>query len=408
MLNKFIVLILLILSRGLLLTSLDYQKSNIIIALICIVFLFFKSEFFRKNTYTFRFDIVIFISLVIAEIFISNFVYAQGIVACIKAGIYYFAILLYYVITYKDKERNTIRYTKKWCIYLSIVISLILIAQYFIYNKFMITFIGLDLSRAYRMGGVRIGEGSYFISVGIILTLSKILNKNARYTFKEFVFYVTALGLELFYIIFVAKTRSVLMIVGISMLFMVFLCSGGIKMKLQVLALSIISVFVLLNSSVFKDYVSLSETESYSTQIRLEALDFYLDQVKDHRILGTGLIYEKDNHDALSYLLHGEEGRYFKSDIGIVGMYNTFGVCGIAWYTYIILRFWRNLHKKRRERVLSNNLESIGLFVYFIGTTPTLILLSPDLIGYIALIMAFIEDNNSRERVLSEGKVSSK
>lgn len=407
MLKKFSIIILLILSRGLLLTHLDYQKSNIIIAAICIVFLFFKSEYLRKNGGVFRFEILVFIILIIVEMCFSRIKYHQSVNYCIKAGFYYFAILLYYIITYKDKCNENIKYIKKWIINFSFVLSIILIVQYFIYNKFRITFIGIDLSRAYRMGGVRIGEGAYFISIGIILTLSTILNRNKNYSNKQFIYYVISFCLELFYIIFVSKTRAFLLVLGISMAMIIFSCSGNLKMKMQVSVISLISVVVILNSNVFKNYMDLSESESYSTNIRLEAINYYIDQVKENKILGTGLIYEKDNHDSLSYILHGEEGQYFKSDVGIIGMYNTFGICGLFWYIYIVLKFIKIIYKKKKRRVLSNNLESVGLLTYTIGTSPTLILLSPDLIVYIVLVMVFIENDNE-EKGFSEGEVFSK
>ncbi|MBE6048875.1 MAG: hypothetical protein E7213_10860 [Clostridium sp.] len=394
MFNKFIIIIMFLLSRGFLLTTIDYQKSNIIIGIICGVFLIFKSKYIRKNTSTFRFDVLIFIFLIIAEIFMSKFRYGQSLSCSIKAGIYYFSILFYYVITYKEQERKTLEFMKKCFIYMSFILSIILILQYYIYDRMRITFIGVDLSRAFRMDGVRITDGMYFISIGIICTLAKILTYKREFSARKFIEYVVFLSFDLFYIVFVSKTRSILVVICLVIVIMM-LCSGNdVKKKLLIILVSSIAIPLFLNSSIVKKYIDLGETDTYSTEVRIEAMNYYIDQVSENKLLGVGLIYEKDNHDILSYILHGPETKYFKSDVGIVALYNTFGLFGLGWYILIILKFIRILRRKVNNGVLVNNVDSIGLFSYFIATTPTLNMVSPDLIIYMAIIMAFIDQDS--------------
>lgn len=394
MFNRFVMLILIILSRGLLLTKLDFQKSNIIISIICILFLTWKSKYFRKNTHAFRFDVMLFVFLVIAQMFISRFRYGQSVSCCIKAGIYYFAILFYYIITYKDKERRTIEYIKNCFIYISFLLSVVLIIQYFVYDRMRITFIGVDLSRAFRMDGVRITDGMYFISLGIIFTLSKILNYRKEFTIRRFVFYIMSLGLDLFYIVFVSKTRAILIVIGTVMAGMMLFSGNSVKKKLIIILVSTVGIIIFANSNILKKYMEIGQTDTYSTSIRLEAIQYYVNQIEDNKLFGTGLIYEKDNHDKLSYILHGPETKYFKSDVGIFAIYNTFGMLGLLWYILIIIKFIRILFRKYKMKIVCNNVDSIGLFIYFIATTPTLNMVSPDLITYMAIIMACIEQDS--------------
>lgn len=394
MFNKFIVIILFILSRGLLLTTLEYQKSNIIISIICIIFLICKSKYIRKNTSTFRFDVIIFIFLIIAEMFISKFRYGQSISCSIKAGIYYFAILFYYIITYKEEERKTLEFIKKCFIFMSFLLSIILIVQYFVYDIYRITFIGVDLSRAFRMDGVRITDGMYFISLGIIFTLAKILNYKKEYSVRGLVYYITFLAFDLFYIVFVSKTRGILVVICLVIAAMM-LCSGNnLKKKLLILLVCSIAIPLFLNSNILKRYMELGQTDTYSTEIRFEAINYYINQISDKKFLGVGLVYEKDNHDTLSYILHGPDTKYFKSDVGIFGLYNTFGMLGIIWYILITFKFIKILFRKYKMKITCNNVDSIGLFIYFITTTPTLNIVSPDLITYMPIIMACIDQDS--------------
>ena len=168
----------------------------------------------------------------------------------------------------------------------------------------------------------------------------------------------------------------------------------NIKKKLIIILVSTIAIIIFANSNILKKYIEIGKTETYSTSIRFEAIQYYINQTKDNKFFGTGLIYEKDNHDTLSYILHGPETKYFKSDVGIFGLYNTFGILGIAWYILITFKFIRILFRKYKMKIVCNNVESIGLFIYFIATTTTLNIVSPDLITYMPIIMACIEQDS--------------
>lgn len=386
--NKFIFIIILIMSRFLFLIPIDYTQTNMLIATLSILFIIFNSKCLIENKGKFMLHIMFFIFLIVSETIISSLRHNQDLFSVFKTSYAYYAIFLYYIITYYGNEER-IEFIKQCFIKLSLIMSIILIAQYFVFNATRQTFICLDLSRAYRMGGVRIGEGSYFITMGMILSLAKLIkgeNNN-----RQKIFLIISLILEVFYIIFVAKTRAFLLVWLMIIVFMIMFGTKMSRSKIKLLFIGTLVLLVVINLPIMDKYKDLKVTEDYSTNARIGAINYYIEENKTKPIFGMGIVYEKNNNDKLSYLLHGNNGIFFRCDVGIFGLYSEFGMLGVIWYLMLIYTLIKLLFLQMYRSNYNSLAEKIGICSYMIFTSATLILVSQDFISYIPFILMLNE-----------------
>lgn len=83
---------------------------------------------------------------------------------------------------------------------------------------------------------------------------------------------------------------------------------------------------------------------------RLKGIEFFIDKFKDYPLLGMGFITTSGNLDPVSYgLLCSSSGyRFDRSDVGIFGLLNMFGVVGVVWYIAYLRRIGSNAKKIRK------------------------------------------------------------
>lgn len=201
----------------------------------------------------------------------------------------------------------------------------------------LFTYQGIDLlkigdSALFRNDTVRINSGEMIIYPMIMISFSRIFEK------KHNLVDMVNLIFGLINIILVAKTRMVFLgIIMTALLYIVIVKNVNIIIRIMViLAFVVMSCF----SIVYMDDL-LSEAGTYFSsdmgiQRRFDAIDFYSNQFFENPIFGMGLLGGSKNL-INSELLYGPRGVFYRSDVGIIGFINAFGIVGLIWVGYSII-----------------------------------------------------------------------
>ena len=123
---------------------------------------------------------------------------------------------------------------------------------------------------------------------------------------------------------------------------------------------------------------------------RLQGLEFFMDKFKEYPVLGMGFITTSGNLDPVSYsLLCSSSGyRFDRSDLGIVGVLNMFGLLGIVWYAAFLHRIGKNAKQIRQ----SNGMIHGKLILwYLIVTSVNLIVMTMQMSMMIALTVVLTD-----------------
>lgn len=172
---------------------------------------------------------------------------------------------------------------------------------------------------------------------------------------------------------FFDMTRMLQISIVLSMLVMYFLRKNLTKYQVIFLIVLIAILVIVVNTNYFSGYLdSFSTTGSQggSTSARLNAIRYFSKFTRDNLFLGMGMVrpYRTD----LYRIYFGPVGTYnCLDDIGIFGLFYYYGLFGVVLYIMLLLRWgWILAHTKNSK----NYLLLIGLFVFTISTSPSLII----------------------------------
>lgn len=347
-------------------------------------FILFNPQCVLKAKGKFTVHSIFFIYLIICEIIITKLRYNLGNINLLATSISYFVILLYFILVYYriDKEKII-----KIFINLTLILSLVLILQFLVYEIWEITFLSLDLGSFLRFGEVRIGEGAFIISIGVILAIAKIINSNKLFSKENSINIVTVI-LGLADIIFVAKTRSILLFLIVSVFIMLIIT---IKNKIKIISVCILCSLIFISSPIMKKYIELNNNEEWSTIARRGAIEYYLEQAKDMPIFGTGMI-NPGKDDELFYYARGPQGIFYRDDVGIIGLLNGFGAMGVLWYIILLASIAPIILKKIKMREISSSSHILGLFMFLLLCSTTIIFTDPQRLYLLPYILYMIEE----------------
>lgn len=209
---------------------------------------------------------------------------------------------------------------------------------------------------------------------------------------KAYLFSIIQFIMGLYGIIFIQQTRGMIFVVAISLAVIAIISSNKASKKTIVCSMVIIICGILLYSGVITDFLSsfsleYSNSERLGTSIRLEAIQYYLKCFVDTIFMGNGFA------DGLYYesIQQGKEGIFFYSDVGIFGLFGEIGVSAILFYIIPLYRSIKTgirIYLKRKKTEYSFY---IGLVVYLVGTSVTLIITTDTLAVAFPVIIALTE-----------------
>lgn len=357
----------------------------------CLMYIFTS----HKNSKKLEFKRIIgfFIVYSILEILISWIKYGQNITDVLYCQLGILSFFGYYVLAnnYNELKRNIII---KALIVNSIIMSTVFLCIYLWYTKTgSVLLFNVDMDSGLRFGYVRISFGCYFVALGIILAWGQILKGFNGYKalFKHNIWFFYCIIVGFIYLSFSVKIRMLLAAVIISIITMSLFCLKKPTKKMLIFVILFCVGAWITSTDLFQQYFELVTTAKTSSLYRTEAYTYYMTSTKDY-IFGTGIIYEPSASSNLVSLLHSSFGNCDRTDVGIVGLYSTYGIIGVIWYILLIVKLTKKQFVQIKEKMIYRDCECIGLLLYLIVTSATLIVTDYSRIAYLPIILLLFEN----------------
>ncbi len=343
----------------------NYQKLLITIFVVfALVLTFFKT--FKNIRYLFFYNILFLGFLYVSEVVLSNISYNQGIKSIIVSSNQYIVLGAYFLISYYVVKKSNIDTLEKIILIFVIALSSIFIIQYLIYKFDGNLFLFIDKNRALmskRFGEIRIYESTYFNIWGFVLAFGIALKRKS--TNKKIA--IVACVVSFIQILLVSKNRMGLLIAILSCIYMILINLGKNRyFKYLIGSIIIVAVFGMFKVPVLNNFISTINLKDEGIAIRFEAIEYYINQINSNPFFGTGFIQVKENDDSFNFV-RGEKGLFYKDDVGVVGIINTFGIIGLIWYLFLaakIIKILFNIRNKNKEK---NYIEIYGLSLFILG-----------------------------------------
>ncbi|NCE77812.1 hypothetical protein [Turicibacter sp. TS3] len=374
----------------------NHQKIVIVLVILISLVLFCK-YIMRSQNLIFKNYILIFILLYILEFLFSIIRYKQGLINVLIADNYYLILLAYFIFVYYFTIEGKIFSFKKWIINISLILELLFIMQSIIIN-YNIKLLNIDYAQM-RFNELRIYEASgIYIVMGILFSLESIINGDKK------IKNIICCLLGLINVIFVAKTRMIMLILFISMLFMIFYKFKKNAVKIIIiLTILIISSTFLLKTEIAQIYLESVQNIDSQFGIRNETIEMYMGQIKKHPLIGMGFIRDMENSPA-TILLRGPRGVFTRTDVGIVGFTNCFGLLGLIWYGILIFKLGKQIIICCKTKMINHNLSLLGIYIFIVLGSGTIIVMDASRILLFVIFISMIEGINSEEIFLREIK----
>ena len=348
----------------------NYQKIGLTLFIVISISLVSK-KIFKNNKYLFMVNIFNLLLLITGEIVISYIRFGQSPKSLLATSNHYIIIIAYFLIYYYLNENNN-RLEALEIILIKFIstISIILLIQYIVYNFTGILFLNIDKQRtisSIRFGSIRIYEGGYLPIFGIVLSFGILLKRHKSLKIQKMS--MVCLIASLMHLIFVSKSRMGLVMAGLSCGFMILrLYSKNRVKKYTFMMLFVVILFIMVRLSFINQFITSINMKDYSLLTRIDAIEYYSEQLKENIFLGLGFI-EPIEGDSSYYFVKGPSGMYYKDDMGLLGLVHTFGIVGLCWYTFMIIKVCKVLILLRRQNMQQNYIELYGMtFLVFAGS----------------------------------------
>lgn len=355
-LHRAYIIILLICLTGFfgLYRFLPLSKQLYSVDLIYIYILFFSIIFIAidikkilsKNkayTYKKKFNraFIIFVLFISAEVLMSNFNYQQGLVNVLKEAMYYyvFSIVGFLILTINYETIN-IEWFYKRITQISIACSIVAIIIFASYTYLGIDLIGIAGGQI-RNGTVRFGIGSNLVIISIVISITRILNERPR------CLDICNLIVGFIQILFINKTRAVILYL------MILTCVMCLRMKkvnnlikfFMWVGILISIIFLIFGNQIFMGKINSFISNDYGMLARMDAIKFYMNEFYGKPLCGMGFISSKKTIAGWE-LIYGNDGVYYRGDVGFVGLLNGFGVVGLCWAFAFLSKLFNSVEGK--------------------------------------------------------------
>lgn len=388
--KKFILIYLLLSCNIFYLLPISRWNIFRILSLLSILFVLLNQKIILYSKSKFNLTIFLLVLLTMIETILSKINYNQSMKEIIGTSLYYYIILYFFILDYY-KNDNTKLYIKKVFVYISIVVSILLISQMILYQTFHIKFLSIDFENRIRFGEVRLEVASYLVCIGIIISLSEILQNNIKRS------NILSLIVGTIYIIYVSKTRGYLIALTICILSMIYFYKSGFISKIYTTVIVILVGAIIINLPIISKYNDLKENDYGSSITRQNAINFYVNQIRNKPLFGMGIINTVNKNDENYSIVRGPYGKFYRDDVGIIGFTNEFGILGLILFLNIMVISFNIIKINFKDKSIYDNIEKVGLFTFLIITTPTLIAMNAERIVYLPFILFMIENNSLGE-----------
>lgn len=304
---------------------------------------------------------ILFLLWIVLEILISYFKYSstQNMVSTIKESLYFIApILVFYSVKKIIKNEEILDYYVDILIKVSLICSILAILALMIYTNTGKNMLGLNTD---DYSFIRNGRGHFM--VGSMVVVPATLFLWCRIITGELkIFGIITLLVNLFHIIYVGQTRMQIAIVLVVMVLSYLVVSKRSKKLKAAIIFFLICVLLLMGMQTINEYMT-ELLGNNSVTYRLEGIYYYLGQIVKHPFFGMGFI--SSSNTKLSTLLFGPLLRFFRTDVGLIGFVNCFGIVGGLWYLSYI-NYGSRLVIKCKSRLSIKMYEYVFSFAVFL------------------------------------------
>ena len=374
-----------------------YDYKYILILFVSFIFFFFsliKNRFKIKFSKSNRLLTISFFLIILLEVVLSYISYHQPIILVLKEASYNIIILFAYFTFVQLYKSLNFEEILKLIVIFGLITSSISLFSAFIFNHFNINILGLVIENAsIRNDKVRFFIGEETVILGVIISITRIFSK------KNKTIDVLNIIISLLQIYFVSQTRSLILYLILIILLILFF-NKKTNLTLKLLMISVSSIFILyiiLNFRDIETYINSYIGGDSSISIRFKTIDFYMNQFYQKPWFGMGYISSSKDIDDWQ-LLYGPEGYYYRSDVGIIGNLNQYGIIGLLW---IIAFFYKNIKYSAKEKQISiYHLIIFNFSAFLMLSLINLSFLTVQLLMYLfyILIFSFIHEKTSTIR----------
>ncbi len=382
------LLLFLILINFFYLKTYNLNKSVGYILIICsIVFIFyFKKIIHMRRGYSFNFIVLSFLIIYLVEVIASLIINKQGLKDVILVSFNNIVLLSYYIFSYNVIRHKNIKKFELSIIIITALLSGLFIIQFFLYDKGVIF---LNITPNLRFDSLRITDAAIFINIGLILSFSNFINSYNKLRYRLICLIATILSY--FHVIVIEKTRAIVGIITFCLIIMTIFKYRKKIIKITISGLVILSILLILSTtSVFVNYVKSYDENDISFVARQKSTVYYTSIIKENPFFALGFI-NPHLEDTSFTLLRGPEGVCYRDDVGIIGFGSTFGILGIGWYLALLVKFVKIIKENIKSHLINNYLELLGLFVFILLSSVTMIIMDPQRIIMLPVILAIYD-----------------
>ena len=335
---------------------------------------------------------VTFTVLILIEIVRSVFRYQQSLLLTIKESSYYVIPIIAFVTFQTMKNKRLDAHTIcNILVKVSIISSVVAIAAFILY-----TFCGINILKLsddpihhFRYGTIRFVIGPIMIYLAFIISATRFI----KHKYKSLDLWNIALSIIQF--VLINKTRTALAYMLMTILIIYILQHKDcitLKLTCRLVLASGICLGILFFNIILQKVNSIIDSE-WTIMIRMKAIVFYMEQFVKVPVFGMGFI---SSNEALPdwVLLRGANGYYYRCDVGLIGLLNEFGVCGVLWvgsFLYIVIRKLKG-HTGIYADVVRN------IVIYLVISMTSLSFLDSQRTMYLFIIMAISDTYLSRKQ----------
>lgn len=330
-------------------------------------------------------SLALYLLMVITAVFVARFRFGQGWSYTLKESIYYVASITMVVTMCKIyRTRESIEYLKKIIVYAAIVCAFVSYIEA-IFLKWGIDILKLK-TYVQERNGARFEIGTSVIVISIFVSISKIIGCVKRKTFS---IYHLNIFLQCINLWFVVKTRSLMACLGIAVVAAIlFNRETSLSVKRFLVALMLLCVAYAYAGNLFSVIIKIIEKDD-GIMHRFLTIEYYMQQFRDNPITGTGFLSGNENTSTASILM-GPTRNYYRSDVGIVGMMNEFGLIGIVWLLIFLSTTIRQI-RFLKKKIENEHYVFIFMFaVYLVITCVNLIFTDVQRFMYMPLCILFV------------------
>lgn len=365
----------------------NYQKAFLVVV-VFIVMLFYIKQIVNYRYY-FIYNILGLIFIFTMAFIIGTLRYDQNIKSILIVSIHFLVPLVYLFFMIIIKDKKSLDNFQNILIYCGTFLALLFNFQYIIFNLTNKVFLNININKsiiATRFGGIRIYESSFFILFSSILAISFFLKeKNRKKRFR----YLLFLTIMIYYIFIVFKSRiAIISIISIFTILMLIKRRKNIVKKFIAILLVLATIILLINSEYGKLY--LESIKSKDGGVRSEATKYYNRQTSEMLLTGIGFVNSSQN-DELRLISMGPDNIFYKDDVGIINIFNTFGVFGLTWYISLVVMMINVTINVIKKMSINDSFVLIGCLLLIIITSFTMIITDSQRIFVLPCILTIFD-----------------